>query len=412
MKIIMVLTVIILLLTACSEKEPNQSTGENTTTSTMKMEKTVDKDISSDDYSASEEHETIEITADVLSFVENSISVSYEEKEYTLNLSECKFNSTLQGQEYPDITNRIINNPFGIKTKAIIKCDTAFTKAYYCDAITPNGSVKGPSPETARPKNERLIDSYSILGDGSYSVYDFTYYEVTEKDKYMSDGKIDLSGGNIFNVPKLEKGSSFSVMCFKFTEKNCFIGLYEPGLETEIEKTKNENGKTVSVSRSYSGTESNGYIYYGRVAEIDTENEKVKIELNGGASCSLTPSVTIGCHSFSVGDTVRARFTEQKDFLRSPEQESFDFAVIEKTGDIPSEQIRISSEKIYIPIIVLGDEKVMTIIPKEMIDHDTMEPVTETAGYTEIFVPFDSIQYICGNSLAPEYYVTTVRLRR
>ena len=138
----------------------------------------------------------------------------------------------------------------------------------------------------------------------------------------------------------------------------------------------------------------------------------MKIELNGGASCSLTPSVTLGCHSFSVGDTVRARFTEQKDFLRSPEQESFDFAVIEKTGDITSEQIRISNGKIFIPIIVSGDEKIMTIIPKKMVDYDTMEQVTETAGYTEIFVPFDSIQYIYGNNLAPEYYVTTVRLRR
>lgn len=401
-----------LALSGCSSQDNSSSAAEQTTTTTESTTTTTatseepPKEDSSQE--PTDDRETVDFTADVLSLEENTITVSHEGKEYKLDLSECEYNSTIRGTDYPDITDRIINNPFGIKTKAELRCDLLLTKAYYCDAVTPNGSAAAASPDTGIPDNDReLVESYTVIGKGSCSVYDFTYFEKTDRGEYQADGRIDLSGSDIFLAPKFSEGSSINAMCFKFEEGNCFLALDPYTIETDKEEIKDEDGNVTDILHTYSAPLTDEYIYFGKVTET-ADNGKVSIELNGGSTCTLAPSVIIGCRSFSVGDTVMARFTEQPDYLEAPKQTDFDFAVIEKVSDFSKEDISISGGKVF----VTDGYKKLQIIPETLVDADTLDTVTSTAGYTKASVPFEDMRAAYVEDSEFIYRVKTVLLSK
>lgn len=401
MKKLIVFAAAMLALSGCSAQD-NAASGTENTTVTTTAANSADEDISS------EERETVEITADVLSLEENSISVSYEGNEYTIDLSECEYNSN--GLDDPSITSRIINNPFGIKTKVKLSCDPELAKAYYCDAITPNGSVQ--IPDTGRPETEQLIESYALIGKGSCSVYDFTYFEKTEKGEYQTDSRIDISGSDIFLSPKFTEGSSFSATWFKFEDENCFTSidrsyLLEKGKREETD----ENGKILHILRSYTASPTKENVYFGKVIETDENSGKVTVELNGGSACTVTPSVTIGCYSFSAGDTVRVRFTDQADYLDSPKETDFDFAVIEKADSITAEVLNFNNGNVY----GTDGEKDLTIVPERIVDMDTSEEITDTIGYKKVYVPFENLRIVNMGQYDVRkftYYVTEVQVGR
>ena len=389
-----------LLLSACASQEGASSkqkqTSDHTTTSAV---------------SAAEEAETVTLTADVLSYDGSSITVSSEGKEYALDLSECEYSSVLNSDTFPDITGRIINNPFGIKTSVILKCDPAFTKAYWCDAVSLSGGISAPIPKTDKPENELPTDCWSLFGMGSYSVYDFTYHEVTAKGEYQGSGKIDLSASNLFAAPEFKEGDGFNVMCFKFKDEDCFIGLMTYSLFESKEKTKDEDGNVISVSRSYFGDTGEMPVFFGTVTDVNIENCKVSVELNGGAVCTLTPSVTIGCYSLEAGDKVAARFTNQYNYPDDPKQTDFDFAVIEKTDGLTAELINIVDNKIY----AKDGRRKVTVICDTVLDAETLKPVTEKHLYSKVIVEHGDISYAVspkGSEVTYVYYASSVKLER
>ena len=389
-----------LMLSACAPQESSlsesQQTSVFTTTSAV---------------SAAEEAETVTLTADVLSYDGSSITVSSEGKEYALDLSECEYSSVLNSDTFPNITGRIINNPFGIKTSVILKCDPAFTKAYWCDAVTPNGGVSAPIPKTEKPQDELPIDSWSLFGMGSYSVYDFTYHEVTAKGEYQGSGKIDLSASNLFAAPEFKEGDGFNVMCFKFKDEDCFIGLMTYSLFEGKEETKDKDGNVISVSRSYFGDTGEMPVFFGTVTDVNIENCKVSVELNGGAVCTLTPSVTIGCYSLEAGDKVAARFTDQINYSDDPKQTDFDFAVIEKTDGLSAELVSIVGGEIY---AADGDRKI-TVISDNILDAETLKPIADKNLYSKIVIEHGDISYAISPKVSEVtyvYYASSVKLER
>ena len=389
-----------LMLSACASQEGASSeqkqTSDHTTISAV---------------SAAEEAETVTLTADVLSYDGSSITVSSEGKEYALDLSECEYSSVLNSDTFPDITGRIINNPFGIKTSVILKCDPAFTKAYWCDAVSPNGSISAPVPKTGKPENELPTDSWSVFGKGCYSVYDFEYFEMTKKGEYHGSGRIDLSACGLFSAPEFSEGDCFNVQCFKFKDEDCFLGLMTYSLFESKEETKDKDGNVISVSRTYFGDPGEMPVFFGTVTDVDTENCKVTVKLGSGAVCTLTPSVTVGCHSLSVGDKVAARFTDQINYPDDPKQTDFDFAVIEKTDGLSAELVSIVGGEIY---AADGDRKI-TVISDNILDAETLKPVADKNLYSKIGIEHGDISYAIspkGSEITYVYYASSVKLER
>ena len=399
-----------LLLTACSGQE-DASSAAGTTTTVSAIKTTVSDSVSSVSDSSEEERETVSLTADVLSYDGSSITVSYEGKEYALDLSECEYSSVLNSDTFPDITGRIINNPFGIKTSVILKCDPAFTKAYWCDAVSPNGSISAPVPKTGKPENELPIDSWSLFGKGCYSVYDFEYFEVTEKGEYHGSGRIDLSASELFSAPKFGEGDCFNVQCFKFKDEDCFIGLMTYSLFEEKEEKKDEKGNVISVSRSYFGDPGEMPVFFGQVTDVDEKSCKVTVKLGSGAVCTLTPSVTVGCHSLAVGDKVAARFTDQINHPDDPKQTDFDFAVIEKTDGLTAELVNIVGDNIY----ATDGKRKITVVSDTVLDAETLKPITDKNQYSKVIIEHGDISYAIspkGSEITYVYYASSVKLER
>ena len=398
----------VLMLTGCSAQEDSSSVTEQTTAVSTTTTTSASTEVSS---SAEEERETVTLTADVLSYDGSSIKVSYEGAEYDLDLSECEYSSAIDSVTFPNINGRIINNPFGIKTSVILKCDPAFTKAYWCDAVSPNGSISAPVPKTGKPENELPTDSWSVFGKGCYSVYDFEYFEVTEKGKYQGKGRIDLSACDLFAAPEFKEGDGFNVMCFKFKDEDCFIGLMTYSLFESKEETKDKDGNVISVSRTYFGNTGEMPVFFGTVTEVDEKNCKVTVKLGSGAVCTLTPSVTIGCYSLEAGDKVAARFTDQINYPDDPKQTDFDFAVIEKTDGLTAELVNIVGDNIY---AADGDRKI-TVISDNILDAETLKPITDKNLYSKIVIEHGDISYAIspkGSEITYVYYASSVKLER
>ena len=200
-------------------------------------------------------------------------------------------------------------------------------------------------------------------------------------------------------------------MCFKFKDEDCFIGLMTYSLFEGKEETKDEDGNVISVSRSYFGDTGEMPVFFGTVTDVNIENCKVSVELNGGAVCTLTPSVTIGCYSLSAGDKVAARFTDQYNYPDDPKQTDFDFAVIEKTDGLTAKLVNIVGGEIY---AADGDRKI-TVISDNILDAETSEPITDKSRYSKVIVGHGDIRYaICpkGSEVTYVYYASSVKLER
>lgn len=396
MKKLIVITTLMLLFSACSaqgEKDPSSQSVDETEKATQETE-------TSSEPEPEPEPETVEITADVSSLKDNAMVISYEGKELELDLSECKYNSSIYGWECPDITERIINNPFGIKTKATLKCDPDLTKAYFCDVLTPNGSGMGLDTIECAPKEEKIIEQYCEIGKGSCSVYDFTTYQITENGVYQTEGKIDLSGCDIFSAAAFKEKDKLSAVAFKFADKDCYIAGGSYSTESDRKEKNDSKGNLVFVEYEYSAAYVEDPAYYGQVTGFDKDSGKTEIKLNNGETRTAVPSLTLGCHSFSEGDKVRVRFSG----------ENGDFCVVEKTDGVSFDEINILGNKVY--DLSGSSDMDQTIATDKFIDDSTSEETEETSGYTKAFAEHEDVDYVEYEGQDICYHVSAVRLGR
>jgi len=342
--------------------------------------------------------ETTDLSGEITAFDGESMTVSSDGKEYKLDLSECNYNTVLRNNYYPDLPLRIIKNPFNIKVNAELKCDTKLTKVYYCDVINPNGVFDSAQADTDKPETEFAHDIYSYLGKGNLSIYEFTSVEITDKNEYRGTGIIDLSAADIFMAPQFDEGTPFGATCFKFNDKECFLSL-------KLYATRDKDAPSGS---QYSASCTKDPIYYGEVTAVSDKKERVTIRLNGGSECSMKPSVTIGCNSLSIGDKVRAHFTDKTDLNENPEKTDFDFAVIEPVTELKLEDISFRDQK----ITAAKEDESYTIFYDKLIDAETLEAVSDTTGYSKACVPPEIIKYSDKLGKAYTFYAMMVLLER
>lgn len=261
---------------------------------------------SSEAQTESNNEKTIDISAEVISYKDDILKVSYENDEYSFKLTPEQF---IEGNPYgvTSFSEKIINNNFGIKVKASISCDEGMTEIKSCDVVSPNGEFCAKNSLLDAPKD----DEYKMksIGEG--------FYEISNrKDKYTVD--LNSIGDEYFTDYPTDKEVVFSGFLFSdgvsFTADSVSVFL-------KID----DDGKDFGSINNYD------YIsYYGTVQ--DMSGDKVKLLLNDDKTvCNITSTFVVG-GEVKVGEKIKGKFSKDAKLYNSGQEVSFDFSVI-YTGD-------------------------------------------------------------------------------
>ena len=205
--------------------------------------------------------ETVRITADVKSYKDGILTFEYDNREYSLPFSADSFDNSNYHLTDIGISEKIINNTFGIPVKADIEISKDMTEIAGCDVEIVNGaepSVYDDHPMYVRRKVYHLYpykgSVYRLASDEDtfyidLNSYDNIYKAVPSENEEVGFYGVVLDDDKLFSdvLWVIEDQPQGSFCRLSNTLKYHYLGTVQAVLEDRVMVRLNLTGREITV---------------------------------------------------------------------------------------------------------------------------------------------------------------------